>query len=57
MTRDELTKIILPVCERYNGLCMDVAWERRRIAQAIAKAILPNLYDPMLEVRAHAGSE
>jgi len=43
MTRDELTEVILAVCERYNGLCMDVAWERRRLAQAIVRAILPYL--------------
>ena len=39
MTFDELLKIITAVCETENGLCMDVAWERRRLARAIANAI------------------
>lgn len=39
MTFDELLKIITAVCEAENGLCMDVAWERRRLARAIANAI------------------
>jgi hypothetical protein len=39
MTFDELLKIIIAVCEVQNGLCMDVAWERRRLAKAIANAI------------------
>lgn len=43
MTIDELTEIILGVGENLDSLCMDVAWERRRLAKAIAKALLPYL--------------
>lgn len=39
MTVDELTKFVLRVCEAQNGLCMDVPWERRRLAQAIGSAL------------------
>jgi hypothetical protein len=43
MTLDELFKLILAVCEQQDGLCVDVSWERRRLARAIARKLLPYL--------------
>jgi hypothetical protein len=39
MTQDQLTTLILGICEAHDGLCMDVPAERRRLAQAIAIAL------------------
>jgi hypothetical protein len=38
-----LTACILAVCERQDGLCMDVPSERRRLARAIAHAITSSI--------------
>ena len=39
MTTDQLTALILDICEAHDGLCMDVPAERRRLARAIARAL------------------
>lgn len=41
--RAALFAIALNECDKLDGLCMDVEWERRKLARAIAYAIAEHI--------------